>query len=100
MNRDQATAAMLAAGGKGAYVSREAVESLIVSERYHVVPGTTTTVCCLTLANGHVEVSQSGCIDPANFNEQIGRERARTKAVDRIHDLQAYAYLSAQHQAK
>ena len=67
------------------------IDSVITGEAYHVFPGTTTTVCCLTLKNGFTVIGVSACASPANFNEEIGRRAAKAKARDAIWDLEGYA---------
>ena len=63
----------------------------IVGEAYHVFPGTTLTVCCLTLANGFNVVGESACASPENFDEALGRKIARDNAKGKIWALEGYA---------
>lgn len=60
----------------GPKVTPQDVKDAFVSCDYYVFPGTMTTVALATMANGFRIVGQSACADPANFNEQIGRELA------------------------
>lgn len=60
------------------------VHAEIVSAQYHLFPGTTTTVCCLTLRNGFTVLGKSACVDPTSFNELVGRDIARAEAVDEV----------------
>lgn len=53
-------------------------------------PGTTMTVCALTLRNGFQVVGESAAASPENFNEEIGRKIARTKARNEIWQLEGY----------
>ncbi len=66
------------------------LDAKITGEQYHVFPGTTTTVCCLTLANGYTVVGQSAAVSPENFDEEIGRKIARADARDKIWPLEGY----------
>lgn len=66
------------------------VENQIVSEQYYVFPGTTTTICCLTLRNGYTVVGDSACVFKENFNEEIGRKVSREKAQNKIWELLGY----------
>lgn len=63
--------------------------------KYAVVEGTTTTVCKATLPNGFtVGSGESACVDPLNFNEELGRkfakERAEADAVNELWKLEGY----------
>lgn len=71
-------------------LSPEAIDACIASEQYHVFPGTTVTVCCLTLRNGFSVVGESACVSKANFDEELGRKVARGKARDRIWEVEGY----------
>jgi hypothetical protein len=59
----------------------ERVESRIADEAYHHFPGTTLTVCCLTLVNGFHVTGESACVWTEDFDEGVGREMARRDAV-------------------
>lgn len=76
-------------------VTLEMVEDQIVAEDYHVFPATNLTVCCLTLKNGFTVTGESACVDPANFNEELGRAISRDKARDKIWPLLAFRMLDA-----
>lgn len=67
------------------------IDAQIVAEQYHVFPGTTLTVCALTLRNGFQVVGESAAASPANFDEAIGRKVARDKARSKIWELEGYA---------
>jgi N4 Gp49/Sf6 Gp66 family protein len=66
------------------------IDAAIVGEDYHVFPGTTMTVCALTLRNGFVVVGESAAASPENFNEELGRKIARDHARDKIWALEGY----------
>lgn len=69
----------------------ELIDSRIQEEAYYVFPGTTVTVCCLTLRNGFNAVGKSACVSSENFNEEIGRVIAREDARKKIWELEGYA---------
>jgi hypothetical protein len=73
------------------YLTPEDIEAAIQNEQYYVFPGTTTTVCCLTIKYGFTVIGQSACVDPDNFNAEIGKEIAREDAVNKIWPLEGYA---------
>lgn len=62
-------------------------------EWYHVVPGTTVTICALTTLNGFTVIGHSACIDPANFDAELGRQIAHTQARDQLWELMGYALM-------
>lgn len=70
-------------------LTQEDIEATIVSEEYTKM-GKKTTVCLLTLRNGFEITGTSGCVDPANFDEAIGRKFAKEQAVEKIWQLEGY----------
>lgn len=48
------------------------------------------TICVMTLRNGNSVVGISACVDPANYDENIGRQIASKKALDKIYELEGY----------
>lgn len=57
---------------------------------YYVFPGTTTTVCCITLKTGFTLIGSSACVDPAEFDAQIGRDMAYRDAFQKLWSHEAY----------
>ena len=68
-------------------VKPEDLDNEILAEQYHVFPGTTTTVCLLTLRNGFSVNGWSTAASPENFDEEIGRKIARDNARQQIWPL-------------
>jgi len=66
------------------------IDDAIMSEAYHVFPGTTMTVCALTLRNGFIVIGESAAASPENFNTEIGRKIARENARNKIWALEGY----------
>lgn len=48
------------------------------------------TFCVLVLRNGFTVTGESACASPENFDEQVGRDIARTNAVNKIWMLEGY----------
>lgn len=71
-------------------LTQAAIEAVVSREAYHVFPGTTLTVCCLTLRNGFHVTGESACASPAIFNAAKGEELARENAVRKIWALEGY----------
>lgn len=63
------------------------LDKAIVSETYHVFPGSCLTVCVLTLFNGFTVTGESACADPGNFKADIGQTISRRNAKDKIWSL-------------
>lgn len=80
--------------GKGltaARVTPARIEEVIVRTDFYVFPGTTLTVCCLTLANGFTVTGESACASPDNFDTELGQRIARDNARQKIWALEGYA---------
>lgn len=73
-------------------ITPEHLESVIVSEQYHVFPSTTFTACLLTLKNGYTVLGESACASPENFNADLGRKIARDNAKNKIWSLEGYLF--------
>ena len=66
------------------------IDATIVGEAYHVFPGTTLTICALTLKNGFQVVGESAAASPANFDAELGKKIARDNARNKIWALEGY----------
>lgn len=66
------------------------IDAAIKSEDYHVFPGTTLTVCALTLQNGFIVTGESAAASPANFDVDLGRKIARDNARNKIWAFEGY----------
>ena len=66
------------------------IDDQIAGEAYHVFPGTTLTVCALTLRNGFHVVGESASASPENFDVELGRKIARDNARNKIWALEGY----------
>lgn len=71
-------------------ITPEHVQSVISHAQFHRFTGTTVTVCCITLKNGHTVVGQSACADPEEFNGDLGQQLAYEDAKNKIYGLEAY----------
>lgn len=66
------------------------IDAAIVGEAYYVFPGTTLTICALTLRNGFQVTGESASASPENFDAAIGRRIARDNARGKIWALEGY----------
>lgn len=48
------------------------------------------TVVTVQLANGFVLIASSACVDPANYNEEMGKEICLNKIKDKLWELEGY----------
>ena len=70
-------------------LTRDILVDLIDEETYF--RNRTMTICILTLKNGAQVVGESNVIDPANFDEGVGRTIAKENAVGKLWSLEGYA---------
>lgn len=66
------------------------IDAQILTEQYYVFPGTTLTVCALTLQNGYHVVGESAPASPENFDQEIGKRISRQTARNKIWALEGY----------
>jgi len=92
MSKDEAAieAEIQAKGLNAPRLNPQLIDEAISSEQYHVFPGTTMTVCALTLRNGYIVTGESAAASPENFNVEIGRKIARENARNKIWALEGY----------
>jgi len=76
----------------------ELIDATIAAEAFHVFPGTTLTVCALTLRNGFMVTGESAAASPANFDEELGRKIARDNARNKIWAFEGYLLREFLHQ--
>lgn len=82
----------------GARVTEDDVDNAIVAEQYYVFPGTTVTVCCLTLHNGFNTTGESACVVKANFDPEVGKKLARQRAREEVWQLLGYQLAQGIHE--
>ncbi|SRR6266436_5288706 len=90
MNEQETENAIQAKGLNAPRITPKHITSLIVKESYYVFPGTTVTVCCLTLENGYSVIGQSAAASPENFDVNIGHDIAFDDARKKIWALEGY----------
>ena len=91
MTDEKAIEAEIQAKGLNApRLNPDMIDAAIASEQYHVFPGTTMTVCALTLRNGYIVTGESAAASPENFDQAIGRKIARDNARNKIWGLEGY----------
>lgn len=71
-------------------VTKDSIEAKIAKVDYLVLPDSTVTLCNITLHNGYSVRGESACVDPRNFNVEIGKGLAYKQAFDRLWPLEGY----------
>jgi hypothetical protein len=71
-------------------VTLDGIKAKIKGETYLVLPDGRTTICQLTLENGYTINGYSACVDPAEFNRDLGRKYAFEDALRQIWPLEGY----------
>lgn len=89
-NEQQIEQALQDKGLNAPRLSPDDINAVIVHEQYYVFPGTTVTVCCLTLRNGFNVIGQSAAASRENFDAEIGRSIAYGDAREKIWQLEGY----------
>lgn len=92
MSKDE-TAIEAEIQAKGLHAPRltpQQIDSMIDKVEFHVFPGTTLTVCAMTLRNGFIVTGESAAASPENFNREIGEKIARENARNKIWALEGY----------
>lgn len=83
-------AEIVAKGKTARRVTPERINEVITSEAFYVFPGTTLTICALTLVNGFIVTGESAAASVANFDPEIGQKIARDNARGKIWALEGY----------
>lgn len=71
-------------------ITPDNIDANIIGEEYYVFPGTTVTICLLTLKNKYTVTGESACASVENFDEEIGRSIARSNAREKLWPLMGY----------
>lgn len=81
-------------------VTLDGIKAKIKGETYLVLPDGRTTVCQLTLENGYSINGHSACVDPREFDRDLGRKYAFEDAMRQIWPLEGYLLAQQLHEAK
>lgn len=65
------------------------IEDMIKGINYYIL-GQKTTVCLLTLHSGFEVVGTSACVDPKDFDKEIGERFALRAAMSRLEELDGF----------
>ncbi len=93
-NEKKIEAAIQAKGLNAPRLSPTQINEQIINEQFYIFPGTSLTICCLTLRNGYNVTGESASASPQNFDEEIGRRIAKDNARNKIWALEGYLLCS------
>lgn len=79
-------------------VTAGSIEKRIKNVGYIVLPDSTVTICNITLENGFSVRGESACVDPRNFNVDIGKGLAYKDAFSKLWQLEGYLLAEARWQ--
>ncbi len=79
-------------------VTKESIEARIHKSDYMVLPNSTVTMCNIVLVNGYSVRGESACVDPRNFNLEIGKNLAYKDAFAKLWALEGYLLAERRHQ--
>ncbi len=71
-------------------VTLASIDSRIDTVTYHLLRGTTVTVCEIKMVNGFVVIGHSACVKPEDFDAKIGQEIAYENAFQNLWQLEGY----------
>ncbi|QGH74722.1 hypothetical protein DSS3PM1_00045 [Bacteriophage DSS3_PM1] len=74
------------------------IEAQVMFVDYHHFEETCVVVCCITLKNGYNTIGHAGCVDPENFDLEIGKKIAYENALNEIWQLEGYMLKEAMYQ--
>tara|TARA_R110002124_G_scaffold242525_1_gene407655 strand:+ start:1166 stop:1663 length:498 start_codon:yes stop_codon:yes gene_type:complete len=82
-------------------VTKEDLEHLVAqSNTTFTNPAGTLTHCVITLPCGYTVTGESACVDPANYNKELGEKYALEQAVDKLWPLEGYLLANDLYRAK
>ncbi|MBR6079917.1 MAG: hypothetical protein IKP60_07160 [Treponema sp.] len=71
-------------------LTKEDILAAVKKEDYTVLNDGRTTICQLTLQNGFTVVGFSACVDPKNFDKELGQNIAKNNALEKVWGLEGY----------
>jgi hypothetical protein len=72
----------------------------LIKDKTFMKIGKKTTICLLTLDNGFEITGTSACVDPANFDYEIGKEQAELDALRKFGSIVGFVYTEKLHLEK
>ena len=78
------------AGQPGEKVTKKDIDEKIDEVGYLIIPNSTVTICSITMKNGFNVIGKSACVDPGNFNKELGEQLAFKDAYRQLWALEGY----------
>lgn len=78
-------------------VTKEYMESRIAKTEFTVIQDSTVTICSITLDNGYSVRGESACVNPANYNKEIGERIAHDNAFNALWPLFGFLLAESNH---
>lgn len=87
----------LLATAPAARVKKEDIEARITGHTFHKL-GETVTLCSIELDNGFSVRGESACVNPENYNQEIGEKLSYDQAFNKLWPLFGFLLAEAQYQ--
>ena len=78
----------------------EDIEAKIKDKKFTVLEDGRTTICNIYLENGFTVRGESACVDPSNFNKEIGEKISFENAKNKVWLLEGYLLQEKLYQLK
>lgn len=76
--------------GRHKAIDIDELKSRIASVEYTIVPETTMTICIIKMPSGFAIEGDSSCVNPDDFEQELGEQIAFEKAFDKLCTHEAY----------
>ena len=82
-------------------ITKEYMESRIVDVQYFSPPGeSTTTYCRMVIDNGYAVSGESACVNPENYNRELGQSIAYNNAFAKLWPLFGFLLAEGNYRAQ
>ena len=82
-------------------ITKEDLEHLVAqSATTFTNPAGTLTHCVITLPCGYTVTGESACVDPANYDKELGEKYALEQAIEKLWPLEGYLLANDIYRAK
>lgn len=72
-------------------ITKDQIDALLAASTFEDTKlGRKTTVVVCILPNGFEVIESSGCVDPANYNHDLGVQTCKRRIIDRVWQLEGY----------
>lgn len=71
-------------------VTKEEINNILDNANFEITHKIKTTIIMCTLPNGFVIVESSSCVDPKNYDAEIGEEICMERIENKVWELEGY----------